>query len=73
MSEDTIAKAAVVSHIDDESDAVARGLCPQLPTAIVHHRCAAAQIRIQQCIQACASSLCATPAMPSTMLNHVDG
>ena len=28
--------------------------------------------RIQHCIQPCASSLCATPAMPSTMLNHVD-
>jgi ribulose 1,5-bisphosphate carboxylase large subunit-like protein len=31
-----------------------------------------AQNRIQHCIQPCASSLCATPAMPSTMLNHVD-
>ena len=31
-----------------------------------------AQSRIQHCIQPCASSLCATPAMPSTMLNHVD-
>ena len=38
---------------------------------IVQHR-RAAQIRIQHCIQACASSLCATPALPSTMLNHVD-
>ena len=31
----------------------------------------AAQICIQHCIQPCASSLCITPAMPSTMLNHV--
>ena len=31
-----------------------------------------AQSRIQHCIQPCASSLCATPAIPSTMLNHVD-
>ena len=32
----------------------------------------AAHIRIQQCIQPCASSASATPAMPSTMLDHVD-
>jgi hypothetical protein len=32
----------------------------------------AAQIRFQNCIQAHASSASTTPAMPSTMLNHVD-
>jgi hypothetical protein len=38
---------------------------------IGEHRCVA-QTRSQHCIQACASWLCATPAKPSTMLNHVD-
>ena len=32
----------------------------------------AAQIRIQHSMQPCASSPSATPAMPSTMLHHVD-